>query len=59
VKRKLSAAQVVKQVTFLLKGHLKNAQFSYLRAAALLARVRDENISRAPKYADIHLTVCR
>jgi hypothetical protein len=37
-----SPAQRAVQVTFLLKGHLKNARIAYIRAAVLLARVRAE-----------------
>lgn len=40
-------AQRAVQVTFILKGHLKNVQISYLRAAALLAKVRDEKLYSA------------
>jgi hypothetical protein len=38
------------QVTFVLKGHLKNAQIAYLRVAKLLAKVRDEKLDRALGY---------
>ena len=41
------------QVTWLLKGHLKNSQLAYLRVGALLARVRDEKLYAALKHADI------
>ncbi|HZP41977.1 MAG TPA: hypothetical protein VFD84_10775 [Candidatus Binatia bacterium] len=51
--RKPSLAQVANQVTFVLKGHLKNVQLSYLRAAALLARVRDERLWKALAFPDI------
>ena len=44
VKRPLSPAQIAIQVTFVLKGHLKNARIAYIRAAVLLARVRDEKL---------------
>jgi hypothetical protein len=40
-------------VTFILKGHLKNARLGYIRAARLLARVRDEKLWKALKYPDI------
>src|SRR5581483_10112393 len=53
VTRKPSLAQVANQVTFVLKGHLKNVQLSYLRAAALLARVRDERLWKALAFPDI------
>lgn len=48
--RKVSPAQRANQMTFILKGHLKNVQISYIRAAALLAKIRDEKIYRALKY---------
>ena len=35
------------QVTFLLKGDLKNARIAYIRAAVKLARVRDEKLWQA------------
>ena len=41
------------QVTWLLKGHLKNSQLAYLRVGALLARVRDEKLYAALKHPDI------
>jgi hypothetical protein len=41
VKRPPSPAQIAIQVTFVLKGHLKNARIAYIRAAILLARVRE------------------
>lgn len=48
-----SAAQIAVRVTFVLKGHLKNAQLSYLRAAVLLARVRDERLWSALGHPSI------
>ncbi len=45
-----SAAQRAVQVTFVLKGHLKNVQISYLRAATLLAKVRDERLYAALRH---------
>ena len=45
--RALSPAQRAVQVTFVLKGHLKNVQVAYIRVAALLAKVRDEKLYRA------------
>ena len=51
--RSLSPAQIANQVTFLLKGHLKNARIGYIRAAKLLARVRDEKLWKALKFPDI------
>ena len=48
--RKVSPAQRANQMTFLLKGYLKNVQLSYIRAAAMLARIRDEKLYRALKH---------
>jgi len=65
VPRSLSPAQRAVQITFVLKGHLKNIQLAYLRAAALLARMRDEKLYRALKhesledYADVRLGLQR
>ena len=42
--RAISPAQRANQITFVLKGHLKNVQVAYVRAAAMLAMVRDEKI---------------
>jgi hypothetical protein len=53
VARPPSPAQRAVQITFVLKGHLKNIQLSYLRAAALLARMRDERLYRALKHETI------
>src|SRR5690349_12617244 len=50
---KLSPAQRANQITFVLKGHLKNAQIAYLRAAALLAKVRDEKLYAALRYRSL------
>ena len=47
VKRPPSPAQIAIQVTFVLKGHLKNARIGYIRAAVLLARVRDQKLWNA------------
>ena len=41
------------EVTWTLKGHLKNAQISYLRVGSLLARVRDKQLYAALKHPDI------
>src|SRR5437773_10547553 len=46
-----SPAQRAVQITFVLKGHLKNVQVAYIRVAALLARVRDEKLYRALGHA--------
>jgi hypothetical protein len=43
-----TAAQEALEVTWVLKGHLKNAQIAYLRVGALLAQVRDRKL-----YADL------
>jgi hypothetical protein len=51
--RPLSPAQRANQVTFVLKGHLKNAQIAYLRVAALLAKVRDERLYAALKFSSL------
>jgi hypothetical protein len=40
-------------VTFVLKGHLKNARIGYIRAASLLARVREEKLWKALGHATI------
>ncbi len=48
--RPITPAQRAAQITFVLKGHLKNVQISYIRAAALLAKVRDEKLYRALKH---------
>src|SRR2546426_6983869 len=41
-----SPAQRAVQITFVLKGHLKNVQVAYIRVAALLVKVRDERLYR-------------
>ena len=41
------------QVTWLLKGHLKNVQIAYIRVGVLLARVRDEKMYSALDHPDI------
>lgn len=57
--RPVTAAQRAVQVTFILKGHLKNAQISYLRAAALLAKVRDEKLYAALQHPDMESYAAR
>jgi hypothetical protein len=42
-------AQEASEITWVLKGHLKNAQISYLRVGSLLAEMRDRQL-----YKDIH-----
>jgi hypothetical protein len=57
------AAQEAIQVNWELKGCLKNVQLTFLRAAKLLARVRDEKLYLAfhhptiEAYADEHLSL--
>jgi hypothetical protein len=41
------------QVTWLLKGNLKNVQIAYIRVGKLLARVRDEKLWAALKHVTI------
>src|SRR5439155_23502489 len=50
IPRKPSPAQRAIQLTFVLKGHLKNAQISYLRVAAGLAQIRDQRLFAALKH---------
>ena len=46
-------AQTALEVTWLLKGNLKNAQIAYIRIGTLLARVRDEKLYTALKHPDM------
>jgi hypothetical protein len=48
-----TATQEALQVTWLLKGNLKNAQLAYLRIGALLSQVRDKKLYAELKHADI------
>jgi hypothetical protein len=48
--RQITPAQRAVQITFVLKGHLKNVQIAYVRAAALLAKVRDEKLYRSLRH---------
>ncbi len=41
------------QTTWLLKGHLKNAQIAYIRVGVGLAKVRDEKLYEVLKHPDI------
>jgi hypothetical protein len=41
------------QVTWVLKGHLKNAQIGYIRVGALLVQVRDKKLYIALGHADL------
>jgi hypothetical protein len=50
MQQKPSPAQRAVQLTFVLKGHLKNAQLSYLRVAAGLAQMRDQRLFAALKH---------
>jgi hypothetical protein len=45
--RALSPAQVANQITWQLKGDLKNIQLAYIRVASRLARIRDEELWKA------------
>ena len=48
-----TAVQEALEITWVLKGHLKNAQISYLRAGAMLAKVRDKKLYSALQHPDI------
>jgi len=48
-----TAVQEALEITWVLKGHLKNAQISYLRAGAMLAKVRDKKLYSALGHPDI------
>ena len=41
------------EVTWVLKGHLKNAQISYLRVGGMLSRVRDKKLYAALGHATL------
>ena len=41
------------EITWTLKGHLKNAQISYIRVGTLLAKVRDQKLYEALKHPDM------
>ena len=47
------AVQEALEVTWTLKGHLKNAQIAYLRVGELLARVRDKKLYERLKHPDL------
>jgi hypothetical protein len=49
----LSPAQVANQLTWQLKGDLKNIQLSYIRAAVRLAKIRDEKLWQALRHPSI------
>jgi hypothetical protein len=44
--RSVAATQRAAQITFILSGHPGNAQISYVRATALLAKARDSKLYR-------------
>ena len=46
-------SQEALEVTWLLKGNLKNAQIAYIRVGILLARVRDEKLYAELKHPDM------
>lgn len=46
-------AQEALEVTWVLKGHLKNAQIAYLRVGRLLAQVRDQQLYKALHHDDM------
>jgi len=48
-----TAVQEALEITWVLKGHLKNAQISYLRAGSMLAKVRDKKLYSALQHPDI------
>jgi hypothetical protein len=51
--RPLSPAQRANQITYFLKGDLKNLQVAYLRVGAKLAKIRDERLYAALKHASL------
>ena len=51
--RPLSPAQRANQITYFLKGDLKNLQVAYLHAGAKLAKIRDEKLYAALKHASL------
>lgn len=46
-KKQKTASQEALEVTWTLKGHLKNVQIAYIRVGALLAKVRDKELYKA------------
>ncbi len=48
-----TAAQEALEITWVLKGHLKNVQIAYLRAGALLSQVRDKKLYAALDHPDL------
>ena len=51
--RPKTAAQEALEITWVLKGHLKNVQIAYLRAGMLLSRVRDKKLYAALDHPDM------
>lgn len=51
--RPLTPAQIANQVTWQLKGSLKNARLAYLRVGTLLARVRDNKLHEALGFSTL------
>ncbi len=51
--RPKTPVQEALEVTWVLKGHLKNAQISYIRVGALLARVRDKELFKELHHPDL------
>ena len=49
----VTAVQEALEVTWTLKGHLKNVQIAYIRVGELLARVRDRKLYEALKHPDL------
>jgi hypothetical protein len=47
------AVQEALQVTWVLKGHLKNVQIAYIRVGALLTQVRDQELFAKLKHPDL------
>jgi hypothetical protein len=51
MKRPVTPAQRASQLTWRLKGELKNIRIAYLRAGGMLAKMRDEKLFRARRLA--------
>jgi hypothetical protein len=52
-KKPPTPAERANQITFLLKGNLKNARIAYIRVAVMLAEVRDEALWKALHYPSL------
>lgn len=48
-----AVVQEALQVTWVLKGHLKNVQVAYLRVGALLSQVREKKLYAALRHANL------